>query len=31
MLGAQEKSPSANAKGLEMSGSPDRTTFATFV
>ena len=25
------KSPSANAKGLEMSGSPDRTSFATFV
>jgi len=26
----KQKSPSANAKGLEMSGSPGRTTFATF-
>jgi len=24
------KSPSAKAKGLELSGSPDRTIFATF-
>jgi hypothetical protein len=31
MLGAQEKSPSANAKGLEMSGSPNRTIFELFV
>jgi len=26
-----KKSPSANAKGLEMSGSPDRTIIELFV
>jgi hypothetical protein len=27
----KRKSPSAKAKGLECIGSPDRTSFATFV